>query len=139
MPVPTATQEAPHTPFHPRAVALIGASGDTTRHGCVVLTSLRNAGFTDGIFAETLRDAATFPLPSSHAFVEQDVVQFSLGHIRASPPTAYPGVFAAVIDLLISLQAALAPGDRIRAIDINHVTPGESGASAVRALLEPIA
>jgi acyl-CoA synthetase (NDP forming) len=93
-----------------------------------------------GIFAEALRDVATFPLPSSRAFIERGVAQSSLGRVLASPRWPHPGAFAAFIDLLLSLQsAALALGDRIRAIDINPVILGESGATAVDALLEPTA
>ena len=45
MPDRIATQQALHTLFHPRAVAVIGASDDTTKHGYIVLTNVRTAGF----------------------------------------------------------------------------------------------
>jgi acyl-CoA synthetase (NDP forming) len=37
MPDRIATQQALHTLFHPSAVAAIGASDDTTRHGYILL------------------------------------------------------------------------------------------------------
>ena len=45
MPDPTATQHALHALFHPRAVAVIGASDDTTKHGYIVLNNIRDTGF----------------------------------------------------------------------------------------------
>jgi acetate---CoA ligase (ADP-forming) len=55
MPDRIATQQALHTLFHPRAVAVIGASDDTTKHGYIVLTSIRAAGFTGGIYGISRR------------------------------------------------------------------------------------
>ena len=46
--MPIATQDALHALFHPRAVAVIGASDDTTKHGYIVLTNVRNTGFRVG-------------------------------------------------------------------------------------------
>ena len=45
MPTQIATQDALHALFHPRAVAVIGASDDTTKHGYIVLTNVRDTGF----------------------------------------------------------------------------------------------
>ncbi len=49
------TQDAIHTLFHPRAVAVIGASDDTTKHGYIVLTNVRNTGFQGGIYGISRR------------------------------------------------------------------------------------
>ncbi|MBN8874170.1 MAG: acetate--CoA ligase family protein [Rhodospirillales bacterium] len=62
MPQP-ATQEALHALFHPRAVAVIGATDDTTKHGYIVLTNLRAAGFTGGVYGVSRRLAAVEGIP----------------------------------------------------------------------------
>ena len=43
MPDRITTQQALHTLFHPRAVAVIGASDDTTKHGYIVLNNMRDS------------------------------------------------------------------------------------------------
>lgn len=79
MPQP-ATQEALHALFHPRAVAVIGATDDTTKHGYIVLTNLRAAGFQGGVFGVSRRlseiegipcvpDIASLPKPVDVAFL----------------------------------------------------------------------
>ncbi|HVY15732.1 MAG TPA: acetate--CoA ligase family protein [Rhodopila sp.] len=55
MPAQTATQDALDSLFHPRAVAVIGASDDTTKHGYIVLTNIRNTGFKGGIYGVSRR------------------------------------------------------------------------------------
>ncbi len=55
MPAQITTQEALHALFHPRAVAVIGASDDTTKHGYIVLTNIRDTGFTGGIYGISRR------------------------------------------------------------------------------------
>ncbi len=57
------TQDALHALFHPRAVAVIGASDDTTKHGYIVLTNIRNTGFTGGIYgiSRRLKDVEGIP------------------------------------------------------------------------------
>jgi len=55
MPAETAVQDALHALFHPRAVAVIGASDDTTKHGYIVLTNLRDTGFRGRIFGISRR------------------------------------------------------------------------------------
>jgi acetate---CoA ligase (ADP-forming) len=55
MPRQIATQDALHALFHPRAVAVIGASDDTTKHGYIVLTNIRNTGFQGGIYGVSRR------------------------------------------------------------------------------------
>ena len=51
----TAKQNALHALFHPRAVAVIGASDDETKHGYIVLTNIRNAGFPGGVYGISRR------------------------------------------------------------------------------------
>jgi acyl-CoA synthetase (NDP forming) len=50
-----ATQQALHALFHPRAVAVIGASDDTTKHGYIVLTNVRDTGFGGGVYGISRR------------------------------------------------------------------------------------
>ncbi len=80
MPDRTTTQQALHTLFHPRAVAVVGASDDTTKHGYIVLNNVREAGFTGGIYGISRRlkdvdgipcypDFASLPEPVDVAFL----------------------------------------------------------------------
>jgi acyl-CoA synthetase (NDP forming) len=80
VPPPIATQDALHALFHPRAVAVIGASDDTTKHGYIVLTNVRDTGFQGGIFGISRRledvdgiacfaDLAALPQPVDTAFL----------------------------------------------------------------------
>ncbi|MDR3536812.1 MAG: acetate--CoA ligase family protein [Acetobacteraceae bacterium] len=55
MPPRIATQDALHALFHPRAVAVVGASDDTTKFGYIVLTNVRAAGFTGGVYGVSRR------------------------------------------------------------------------------------
>jgi acyl-CoA synthetase (NDP forming) len=55
MPAPLTTHDALHALFHPRAVAVIGASDDTTKHGYIVLTNIRDAGFPGGVYGISRR------------------------------------------------------------------------------------
>jgi len=55
MPERIATQDALHALFHPRAVAVIGASDDTTKHGYIVLNNARDAGFPGGVYGISRR------------------------------------------------------------------------------------
>ena len=55
MPATTTTHDALHTLFHPRAVAVIGASDDNTKHGYIVLNNIRDAGFPGGIYGISRR------------------------------------------------------------------------------------
>jgi len=63
MPAQIATQDALHALFHPRAVAVIGASDDTTKHGYIVLTNIRDTGFQGGIYgiSRRLKDVDGIP------------------------------------------------------------------------------
>lgn len=76
----TATHDALHALFHPRAVAVIGASDDTTKHGYIVLTNARDTGFPGGIYGISRRvqtiegipcfpDLASLPEPVDTAFL----------------------------------------------------------------------
>ena len=80
MPTQIATQEALHALFHPRAVAVIGASDDTTKHGYIVLTNVRDTGFQGGIYGISRRlndvdgipcfpDLTALPEPVDTAFL----------------------------------------------------------------------
>src|SRR6185312_14741168 len=55
MPTQIPTQEVLHALFHPRAVAVIGASDDTTKHGYIVLNNIRETGFPGGIYGISRR------------------------------------------------------------------------------------
>ncbi len=63
MPARIATQDALHALFHPRAVAVIGASDDTTKHGYIVLTNIRDTGFRGGIHGVSRRLTAIDGIP----------------------------------------------------------------------------
>jgi acyl-CoA synthetase (NDP forming) len=85
MPAPTRsshadTQDALHALFHPRGVAVIGASDDTTKHGYIVLTNVRDTGFRGGIYGVSRRltqvdgipcfpDLTSLPTPVDTAFL----------------------------------------------------------------------
>ena len=72
--------DALHALFHPRAVAVIGASDDATKHGYIVLTNVRNTGFRGGVYGISRRvkdvdgilcfpDIASVPEPVDAAFL----------------------------------------------------------------------
>src|SRR5436305_9947092 len=74
------THEALDALFHPRAVAVIGASDDGTKHGYIVLNNIRDTGFTGGVFGISRRlaevngiacfpDLASVPEPVDVAFL----------------------------------------------------------------------
>jgi len=91
-----------------------------------------------GVFAEALRDIATWPIPASRASIEAGIGKSGLGRILRSPRWSHPLAEAALVDLLLGLQrAALACGDTLEAIDVNPVILGEAGAVAVDALVVP--
>ena len=71
----TTKQDALHALFHPRAVAVIGASDDTTKHGYIVLTNIRNTGFTGGIYgiSRRLKDVEGIPCLPSIADIPEPV------------------------------------------------------------------
>ena len=50
-----ATQDALDALFHPRAVAVIGASDDSTKHGYIVLNNIRDTGFRGGVYGISRR------------------------------------------------------------------------------------
>ena len=55
MPDQTTKRDALHALFHPRAVAVIGASDDTTKHGYIVLNNVRDTGFPGGVYGISRR------------------------------------------------------------------------------------
>jgi len=55
MPNRISSRDALHALFHPRAVAVIGASDDATKHGYIVLNNLRDTGFRGGIYGISRR------------------------------------------------------------------------------------
>ena len=80
MPHATAKHDAIHALFHPRAVAVVGASDDTTKHGYVVLNNVRDTGFPGGVYGISrrltevngipcFRDLASAPQPIDVAFL----------------------------------------------------------------------
>ncbi len=75
MPDRTTTQQALHTLFHPRAVAVVGASDDTTKHGYIVLNNVREAGFSGGIYgiSRRLKDVAGIPRHADLASLPEQV------------------------------------------------------------------
>ena len=75
MPAQIATQDALHALFHPRAVAVIGASDDTTKHGYIVLTNIRDTGFQGGIYgiSRRLKDVDGIPCFPDLASVPEQI------------------------------------------------------------------
>jgi len=80
MPARIATQDALHTLFHPRAVAVIGASGDATKFGYIVLNNVRDTGFPGAVYGINRRlteingipcfpDLSSIPGPIDTAFL----------------------------------------------------------------------
>lgn len=63
MPEQPTTQDALHTLFHPRSVAVVGASDDTTKFGYIVLTNLQNTGFQGEIYGVNRRLPAIEGIP----------------------------------------------------------------------------
>ena len=59
----TSSNEALHALFHPRAVAVIGASDDDTKHGYIVLNNIRDVGFPGGIYGISRRLTAVNGIP----------------------------------------------------------------------------
>jgi acetyltransferase len=74
------TQAALDALFHPRAVAVIGASDDDTKFGYIVLNNARDTGFKGGVYGISRRlkevngipcfpDLASIPEPVDVAFL----------------------------------------------------------------------
>lgn len=63
MPDQTAQHDALHALFHPRAVAVVGASDDTTKHGYIVLNNVRDTGFAGGVYGISRRLEAVNGIP----------------------------------------------------------------------------
>lgn len=98
-----------------------------------------------GIFAEALRDVATWPIPVSRSEIESGLAAGALGRVLASPRWRHGRALPRFVDLLLALQdAALACAGSLRAIDVNPVILGpvnvgemddRGGAIAVDALV----
>jgi acetate---CoA ligase (ADP-forming) len=75
MPTRIPTQEALHALFHPRAVAVIGASDDTTKHGYIVLNNIRETGFPGGIYgiSRRLKDVGGIPCHADLGSVPEQI------------------------------------------------------------------
>jgi acetate---CoA ligase (ADP-forming) len=75
MPPQIPTQEALHALFHPRAVAVIGASDDTTKHGYIVLNNIRETGFPGGIYgiSRRLKDVDSIPCHTDLGSVPEQI------------------------------------------------------------------
>jgi len=75
MPDPASTNQALHALFHPRAVAVIGASDDTTKHGYIVLNNVRATGFAGGLYgiSRRLKDIDGIPCFSDLGLVPEQV------------------------------------------------------------------
>ena len=75
MPLKPATHEALDALFHPRAVAVIGASDDTIKHGFIVLSNIRDTGFAGGVYgiSRRLRDVNGIPCFPDLASVPEQV------------------------------------------------------------------
>ena len=104
MPAKLSTQEALHALFHPRAVAVIGASDDGTKHGYIVLTNIRNTGFQGGIFgiSRRLTDVEGIPCyPDLSAVPEQVDAAFlaipAEAAVQAVRDCARAGLKAAIV------------------------------------------
>jgi acyl-CoA synthetase (NDP forming) len=75
----TTTHEALDALFHPRAVAVIGASDDGTKHGYIVLNNMRDTGFHGGVYgiSRRLKDVNAIPcFPDLASAPEQIDVAF---------------------------------------------------------------
>jgi acyl-CoA synthetase (NDP forming) len=61
--------------FHPRAVAVIGASDDGTKHGYIVLNNIRDTGFKGGVYgiSRRLQDVNGIPCFPDLASVPEQV------------------------------------------------------------------
>src|SRR3984957_2472315 len=79
MPTRIATHDAIDALFHPRAVAVIGASDDATKHGYIVLNNIRDTGFSGGVcgISRRLREVNGIPcFPDLMSVPEQVDVAF---------------------------------------------------------------
>jgi acyl-CoA synthetase (NDP forming) len=104
MPSPTTQRNALHAMFHPRAVAVIGASDDTTKHGYIVLNNVRDTGFPGGVYgiSRRLKDVNGIPcFPDLAAAPEQIDVAFlavpAEAAIQAVRDCARAGLKAAIV------------------------------------------
>ncbi len=104
MPDQTAKHDALHAMFHPRAVAVIGASDDTTKHGYIVLNNVRDTGFPGGVYgiSRRLKQVNGIPcFPDLAAVPEQVDVAFlaipAEAAVQAVRDCARAGLKAAIV------------------------------------------
>ncbi|MGE0419015.1 MAG: acetate--CoA ligase family protein, partial [Acetobacteraceae bacterium] len=64
------TQDALHALFHPRAVAVIGATDDGTKHGYIVLNNARDVGFPGGVYGISRRLTQVNDIPCFPALTD---------------------------------------------------------------------
>ncbi len=131
MPERIATQQALHTLFHPRAVAVIGASDDTTKHGYIVLNNVRAAGFTGGIYGISRRlkdvdgiacysDLAGLPEPVDVAFLAIPAE----AAVQAVRDCARAGLSAAIVGSA-GYAESLEAGGAERQAELAHIAAAE--------------
>jgi acetate---CoA ligase (ADP-forming) len=104
MPNRLSSHDALHALFHPRAVAVIGASDDTTKHGYIVLNNVRDTGFRGGVYgiSRRLTDVNGIPcFPDLASAPEQVDVAFlaipAEAAVRAVRDCAAAGLKAAIV------------------------------------------
>lgn len=111
------------------AEAIVGVSR-TPDCGLLLIAGL------GGIFAEALRDVATWALPVDRAALEHGIDACALGRVLDSPRWDGVAARAQLIDILLQLQEfALSAGDVLEAVDINPVILAPNRATAVDALV----
>jgi acyl-CoA synthetase (NDP forming) len=122
MPTSPSRHDALHALFHPRAVAVVGASDDGTKHGNIVLNNARDAGFAGGVYGISRRlrevngipcfpDLASVPEPVDVAFLAVPAE----AAIQALRDCARAGVKAAIVGSAGYAESLDADGERRQA------------------------
>ena len=67
--------------FHPRAVAVVGASDDGTKHGYIVLNIIRVTGFKGGVYGiiRRLKEVNGIPCFPDLTAVPEPLVRYAVG------------------------------------------------------------
>ncbi len=99
-----ATHDALDALFHPRAVAVIGASDDGTKHGYIVLNNIRDTGFPGGVYgiSRRLKEVNGIPcFPDLESLPEQVDVAFlaipAEAAVQAVRDCAHAGLKAVIV------------------------------------------